>query len=96
MCFDILSINLWNFLKIVGIGNHHQTYARVARAQNRQNQVKSVERRIKKQLFLRRFYILSSSRTSYRFLSVLELGKLRIQNRAILSIFETFHMTILT
>ena len=78
-----MSINLCNFLKILGIGNHHQTYARVARAQNRQNQVKSVERRIKKQLFLRRFYILSSSRTSYPFLLVLGLGKLRVQNSAI-------------
>ena len=86
MLLAMLSINLCNFLKILGIGNHHQTYARVARAQNRQNQVKSVERRIKKQLFLRRFYILSSSRTSYRFLSALGLGKLRTQNSAILTI----------
>ena len=83
MLFAILSNNLCNFLKPLGIGNHHQTYARVARAQNRQNQVKSVERRIKKQLFLRRFYILSSSRTSYPFLLVLGLGKLRVQNSAI-------------
>ena len=86
MLLAILCINLCDFLQILGIGNHHQTYARVARAQNRQNQVKSVERRIKKQLFLRRFYILSSSRTSYRFLSALELGKLRTKNSAILSI----------
>ena len=86
MLLAMLSIDLCNFLKILGIVSHHQTYARVARAQNRQNQVKSVERRIKKQLFLRRFYILSSSRTSYRFLSALELGKLRTKNSAILSI----------